>query len=199
MSSSFLFLLCSCLIIFLASPNTPVEAAMQFQVGGHLGWHEPNETEFYTQWAERNRFQIGDSLVFEYQDDSVLSVEKSDYFDCDTSDPITAFDNGKSTFNLERSGAFYFISGTGDHCKNGQKLLVEVMSQHPGIKSPPPVSEAPANAPQGFSGMAPSPQSFSDSASSPSDGYESSASVMLISSTFVAPLVMFVSVLLLAH
>ncbi|KAE9585888.1 putative cupredoxin [Lupinus albus] len=40
------------------------------------------------------------------------------------------------------SGPFYFISGTEDHCTNGQKLLVEVMSPHPIPKSSPPLSHA---------------------------------------------------------
>lgn len=47
-----------------ATTFTWVQSAKQFQVGGRLGWREPepNNTAFYTQWAERNRFQIGDSL-----------------------------------------------------------------------------------------------------------------------------------------
>ena len=53
------------LIIFLATTNnTCVEAARQFKVGDHFGWRvpDPNDAAFYTQWAERNRFQVGDSL-----------------------------------------------------------------------------------------------------------------------------------------
>ncbi|XP_027343433.1 early nodulin-like protein 1, partial [Abrus precatorius] len=189
----------NCLIIFLASTNTTVEAARHFKVGGQFGWHEPplNETDFYSEWAERNRFQVGDFLgnlnqftchifvyaVFEYQNDSVLSVERWDYVDCNSNDPITSFDNGKSTFNLDRPGAFYFISGTGNHCKNGQKLLVEVMSPHPIPKSPPSISLPP----EGFSAMAPSP----------SYSLEASASVVL-SSISMSPFVTFGIVMLLA-
>ncbi|XP_061359130.1 early nodulin-like protein 7 [Gastrolobium bilobum] len=185
MASSLLGLvLCTCLIIFFAATNTSVEAAMQFKVGGHLGWHEPgpNNTEFYIQWAEMNRFQIGDSLVFEYQNDSVLTVEKMDYFNCDSSDPITAFDNGKSTLNLDRPGAFYFISGTDDHCNNGQKLLVEVMHPHPIPKFPPSISLP--------------PEGFSPVASSPSYTIEVSAS-MVLSPIFMCPLASLASVMML--
>ncbi|KAF1859734.1 hypothetical protein Lal_00010318 [Lupinus albus] len=80
--------------------------------------------------------------IFVYQNDSVLTVDKKDYINCDTSNPITVFDNGKSILNLDMSGPFYFISGTEDHCTNGQKLLVEVMSPHPIPKSSPPLSHA---------------------------------------------------------
>lgn len=38
--------------------------AREFKVGDELGWKEPgsNDTSMYNQWAERNRFQIGDDL-----------------------------------------------------------------------------------------------------------------------------------------
>ncbi|TKY48204.1 Early nodulin protein 1 [Spatholobus suberectus] len=185
--ASLLVVLCTCVIVFMATANTCVEAGRQFKVGGRFGWHEPgpNNTEFYSQWAERNRFQIGDALVFEYQNDSVLSVEKWDYINCDASNPITAFDNGKSTFNLDRPGDFYFISGTDDHCKNGQRLLVDVMHPHPILKSPPPISLPP----EGFPPMAPPPSDQS---------LELSSASLVLTSIFMSPLVTFVSVMLLA-
>ncbi|ESW22611.1 hypothetical protein PHAVU_005G167200 [Phaseolus vulgaris] len=181
--------LCTCVIIFMAATPTCVQASIQFHVGGSLGWHEPspNDSEFYSQWAERNRFQVGDALVFEYENDSVLSVEKLDYMNCDASNPITAFDNGKSTFNLDRSGNFYFISGNNEHCKKGQRLVVDVIHPHPLFSSPPPISLPP----QGFPPMAPPPsdQTLEDSTTS--------ASVML-TAVSMSVLVTFVSVMLLA-
>ncbi|KAJ1388755.1 Phytocyanin domain [Sesbania bispinosa] len=173
--ASLLSLLCSCMILFL------VASATQFKVGDdQLGWHEPspNNTAFYTQWAARNRFQVDDSLLFEYQNDSVLIVEKWDYFHCDPRDPITSFDNGNNTINLDRPGAFYFISGTDDHCQKGQKLIVEVMSPHPIHTSPPPEDSSPAMPP------------------STSQSYSSAS--MVIASVFMPLLATFVIVLLLA-
>ncbi|XP_004486773.1 early nodulin-like protein 7 [Cicer arietinum] len=171
---SLLVVLCNCVLIFLAAVTTTVEASRQFQVGDHLGWRVPdqNNTAFYTQWAQTNRFQIGDSLVFVYQNDSLLTVEKYDYFNCDTTEPITTFTNGKSTLNLDRSGAFYFISGTLDHCNHGQKLLVEVMAPHPipalspppTISIPPQVSISPAMAPSPYSSESDTIQTASSSA-----------------------------------
>ncbi|CAL0332400.1 unnamed protein product [Lupinus luteus] len=113
MASPLLRIMCTCVIILLGSVDT-------FVVEGG------------------RRFKVGDDLVFVYHNDSVLTVEKKDYFTCDTSNPITAFDNGKSILNLNMPGPFYFISGTENHCTNGQKLLVEVMSPHPIPKSSPP-------------------------------------------------------------
>ncbi|XP_029129122.1 early nodulin-like protein 1 [Cajanus cajan] len=180
--ASLLVVLCTCVIVFMAATNS-VEASVQFKVGWHVP--APNNTEFYIKWAEKNRFQIGDALVFEYQNDSVLSVEKWDYINCDASNPITAFDNGKSTFNLDRPGDFYFISGTDYHCNNGQKLVVDVMHPHPIPKSPPPISLPP----QSFPPMAPPPSD--DSSEVPS-----SASTLL-TTIVMSSLVTFVSVMML--
>ncbi|XP_027927902.1 mavicyanin-like [Vigna unguiculata] len=172
----------------MAATNTSVHASIHYHVGGSLGWHQPdpNNTEFYSQWAQRNRFQVGDALVFEYQNDSVLSVEKLDYMNCDASNPITAFDNGKSTFNLDRPGDFYFISGNNEHCKNGQRLDVDVIHEHR-FSSPPPISLPP----QGLPPMAPPPsdQGFEDS---------TSASVMLTATSMSVLVITFVIVVLLA-
>ncbi|KAE9600461.1 hypothetical protein Lal_00046191 [Lupinus albus] len=198
MASSFLNIMCTCLVIFLVATNTcVVEAGRQFKVGDHLGWHEPvpSNAVFYIQWAERNRFQVGDSLMFEYQNDSVLSVEKTDYLNCNASNPITAFDNGKSIMNLDRPGPFYFISGIEDHCTNGQKLLVEVMSQHPIPKSSP--SPSISHPPQGSSEMSPS---LSPYASDDSLGDSTSVSSSLVLGPVpMGSLVTFVIVLMLEH
>ncbi|XLR33335.1 hypothetical protein HN51_042614 [Arachis hypogaea] len=191
-----------CVILFIMLCTT---AAREFKVGDHFGWRvpDPTDTSFYTRWAERNRFQVGDSLVFEYENDSVLSVEEWDYFHCDASNPITAFDNGKSILNLDSPGAFYFISGTAHHCSRGQKLLVEVMSpQHHPVPVPVPESPPPSLlAPQGISlsPMSPSPEAFSPVASSPYDSIaEDSTSIMLSNSAVMAPFATFLVVLLLA-
>ncbi|XP_058777180.1 early nodulin-like protein 7 [Vicia villosa] len=203
--------LCIFFIIFLAV-TTSVQSARQFHVGDHFGWRQPdqNNADFYTKWARINRFQIGDSLViiiiihvflvivyvvFEYENDSVLSVEKEDYINCDTSKPITTFTNGKSTLNLDRSGPFYFISGTDDHCNNGQKLLVEVMAPHP-IPASPPTPTTIAVPPEGSSSpmMAPSNAPYS---SDTLDQATSSSSMVVVASCFMSTLVTFVIVIML--
>ncbi|KAK7294243.1 hypothetical protein RJT34_17130 [Clitoria ternatea] len=184
MALSLLSVFFTSMILLLPFMDGSVEAARQFKVGDHLGWHQPsgpNNSAFYNQWASRNRFQVGDSLVFEYQNDSVLTVEKWEYFHCDTNNPIDTLENGNSTVILDSPGAFYFISGIADHCHNGQKLIVDVMSPHSIPHSPPSISLPP----QGFS------------ASPPSHSHASSAT-MLLASLFMALSTIFVIVLLLA-
>lgn len=77
--------------------------------------------------------------AFVYDKDSVMEVDKWGFYHCNGSDPITAFDNGNSTLNLDRPGLFYFISGSNEHCTSGQRLIVEVMHiHHHGNASMPP-------------------------------------------------------------
>ncbi|WCJ40837.1 early nodulin-like protein 7 [Euphorbia peplus] len=155
-----------CFLIFLVSV---VDAAKVFKVGGELGWHEPGgkNPKFYTEWAENNRFRIGDSLLFEYQNDSVVEVEKWGYYHCNTSGSIVHFNNGRSTINLEKSGLFFFISGAPNHCRNGQRLIVDVMGLHHQRSSPPSI----ANPPESYLAPSESPQSTLEHSSSGSAAF----------------------------
>ncbi|KAA8526949.1 hypothetical protein F0562_008822 [Nyssa sinensis] len=61
--------------------------AYEYRVGGS-NWTVPSDPNAlsYNHWAEMNRFQIGDSLLFVYHadKDSVLHVTKEDYTNCNT-------------------------------------------------------------------------------------------------------------------
>ncbi|KAK0598125.1 hypothetical protein LWI29_031898 [Acer saccharum] len=118
---SLLSLLCSIFLLLSAASMHGVEAVKEFKVGDDIGWQEPgnNNTSVYSQWAGKNRFHVGDSLSFEYMNDSVLLVEKWGYYHCNTSKDIIAFKNGKSSMKLDRPGPFYFISGM--HLRSQQK------------------------------------------------------------------------------
>lgn len=60
MANTSLFVL---FIICMASTSL-TEASRQFKVGDDSGWSEPDSLNpsFYSQWAQTNRFHIGDSL-----------------------------------------------------------------------------------------------------------------------------------------
>ncbi|KAI3785626.1 hypothetical protein L1987_44750 [Smallanthus sonchifolius] len=106
-----------------------VQSVHVFQVGGNQGWTIPpsNDTNHYNEWATRNRFSINDTLRFEYKKDSVLVVTKEEHEKCKSSNPIFSSDNGDTSFELNRSGFFYFISGVSDHCKRGLKMIIKVL------------------------------------------------------------------------
>uniref|UniRef100_A0A0E0G1N3 Phytocyanin domain-containing protein n=1 Tax=Oryza nivara TaxID=4536 RepID=A0A0E0G1N3_ORYNI len=113
-------LACFALVVAMAG-------ATQFKVGGGNGWSVPAaNAESYNDWAEKMRFQIGDTLVFVYpkDKDSVLVVEPADYNACNTSSFDKKFADGNTVFTLDRAGAFFFISGVDANCRAGEKLIV---------------------------------------------------------------------------
>ncbi|RWR93425.1 early nodulin-like protein 1 [Cinnamomum micranthum f. kanehirae] len=87
--------------------------ATQFKVGGSSGWTVPTDPTAYNQWAQKNRFRIGDSLLFVYPPgkDSVLHVKKDDYYNCNTKSFLDSYNDGKHFFHVQPIGAHYFISG----------------------------------------------------------------------------------------
>ncbi|KAL8509781.1 hypothetical protein ACS0TY_016844 [Phlomoides rotata] len=119
-------------------------SSFQFEVGETMGWKKPigNESKTYNEWAAQNRFRIGDTLYFKYENDSVLVVNSADYLSCNSSNPISKFEDGNTVFRFDRSGFFYFISGGPGHCKSGQRLIIRVM--HPSQVSAPGLAPAPA-------------------------------------------------------
>ncbi|KAJ8561106.1 hypothetical protein K7X08_027296 [Anisodus acutangulus] len=147
--------------------------AYTFYAGGKSGWIL-NPSESYSHWAERNRFQVNDTIVFKYKrgSDSILLVDKDDYSKCNKDKPILELKHGESKFKFEGSGPFYFISGHEDNCEKGQKLLLVVLSpNHKAHKahraespapavSNGPISPAPAPAKSGATGFIGGPSGF---------------------------------------
>ncbi|KAG6793827.1 hypothetical protein POTOM_003051 [Populus tomentosa] len=156
---------CLCLLWALLACYlfTSSAASNSFDVGGKDGW-VTNPSESYNHWAERNRFQVNDSLVFKYNkgSDSVLLVTKDDYNSCKTKKPLKTMGSGSSVFQLDKSGPYFFISGNEDNCRKGQKLTVVVLSGKP-KQAPTPVSQPPAMSPK-----APSPVAHNNPSPAPS-------------------------------
>ncbi|XVF35569.1 hypothetical protein REPUB_Repub18cG0157200 [Reevesia pubescens] len=89
-----------------------------------------------------------------FSKDSVLQVSKKDYETCNTSSPIAAYKDGNTKVKLEKSGAYFFISGAEGHCQKGQKLIVVVMSARSQL-----MGISPAPSPMEFDGPAVAPTS----------------------------------------
>ncbi|XP_066377985.1 early nodulin-like protein 18 [Miscanthus floridulus] len=132
--------------------------ATQFRVGGQSGWSVPGAgSESYNTWAGRLRFQIGDQLLFVYpkETDSVLLVDAAAYNACNTSSYVARFDDGSTVFTFDRSGPFFFVSGNEANCRANEKLVVVVLADRSGTRTPPaapptsssPPAAAPATSP----------------------------------------------------
>lgn len=175
--------LCIFFLVCLSSFLSATEG-YKFYVGGRDGW-VLNPSENYNHWAERNRFQVNDTLYFKYNKgtDSVLVVNKDNFFNCNTSKPLQKLEDGNSEFKFDRSGAFYFISGQDGNCAKGQKLIVIVLAvrnrQTPPASPPlaaPPRGSAPASAPSQGTAPASAPSQATAPSSAPSQGSVPAAS-----------------------
>ncbi|KAH7860814.1 hypothetical protein Vadar_018349 [Vaccinium darrowii] len=135
------------LMFFLGSSQ-----AYHFKVGGKDGW-VLKPSEGYSHWAQRNRFQVNDSLVFKYKkgSDSVLIVDKNDFFNCNKAKPVQSLTDGNSVYKFDRSGPFYFISGDAENCNKGQKLEIIVLAvrNNTSHKAPSPKPSSPSPSPVG--------------------------------------------------
>ncbi|TVU35122.1 hypothetical protein EJB05_16993 [Eragrostis curvula] len=139
------------LVVGLTAMVSSSEAYV-FYAGGRDGW-VVDPTESYNHWAERNRFQVNDTIVFTYEEaaNSVLLVTEPDFDACNTRSPVRRLEAagaGGSVFRFDRSGPFFFISGDEDRCQKGQKLYIIVMA--PRAMSPA-AAAAPAPAAGGHS------------------------------------------------
>ncbi|KAL7103643.1 hypothetical protein ACP275_08G192000 [Erythranthe tilingii] len=149
--------------------------AYQFVAGGRDGWVvKPSEN--YSQWAQRMRFQVNDTILFKYSNasDSAAVVSKDDYDNCNAGNPLLKLDGGNSVFKFDRSGPFYFISGNKANCDQGQKLTVVVLAVRNRL-TPPANSPSPAAAPPtGSSSLSPPSPSPSGGAPPPATSPSSS-------------------------
>ncbi|KAK1405140.1 Early nodulin-like protein 2 [Heracleum sosnowskyi] len=118
-----------------------------FIIGGKNGW-SLHPSENYSNWANRLRFQVNDTLTFRYkkETDSVVVVAKNDYEKCNAAKPIQKMDGGDSVFKFDRSGPFYFITGNKSNCEHGQKLIIVVLAVR-NISPPTPSVPVPTPAP----------------------------------------------------
>ncbi|CAA7037974.1 unnamed protein product [Microthlaspi erraticum] len=141
------------------------------KVGDSSGWTMMGVN--YEAWASSRTFQVGDSLVFEYNNDfhDVTEVTHHDFELCDPSKPVANYQTGSDTISLSKPGLQHFICGTPGHCDLGQKVQIMVLPASLGpvaapvpgpVRSPStsPSSPSPAdNAPQYQMGPSLAPQS----------------------------------------
>ncbi|XP_021715453.1 early nodulin-like protein 1 [Chenopodium quinoa] len=150
----------------------PADQGTNFLFGGKDGW-VLNPCKSYNHWAERNRFQVNDTLCKPYVNIFCFCLFIFMY--------VIKGDMGVSHYTqyiFGRSGPQYFISSSEDHCMKGQKLVIVVLAVRPKKPSPAPasaptisppsVSPAPSGSTPALSSKAPSP-SPSD-ADAPSNG-----------------------------
>lgn len=98
------------------------------KIGDSAGWAVIGNPNFYGKWASARVFQLGDTILFEYDPKahSVLEVSRSKFHGCDTTSPLTTYSTGNDTVKLKNAGHFYYICGFPGHCQAGQKVDIRV-------------------------------------------------------------------------
>ncbi|KAL1190661.1 Mavicyanin [Cardamine amara subsp. amara] len=147
------------------------------KVGDSGGWTMMGVN--YEAWASSRTFQVGDSLVFNYNNEyhDVTEVTRNDFELCEPSKPLTRYQTGFDTISLTKPGLYHFICGAPGHCDVGQKLQIHVLPASLGpvaapvpgpvrspssswSPSPSPLADSPVNnAPQYQMGPSPAPHS----------------------------------------
>ncbi|XP_010514244.1 PREDICTED: early nodulin-20-like [Camelina sativa] len=120
-------------IMFLFSCTS----AKLYKVGGDYGWTVKDDS-----WVEHKQFHVGDSLVFEYDqnvNDLAQVSSALEYDSCDASSPKVVYNTGYDVVTFKEPGHHYFITSNHIQCVNGLKLDVLVVhdTSRP-IPSPPP-------------------------------------------------------------
>ncbi|KAL3644870.1 hypothetical protein CASFOL_010050 [Castilleja foliolosa] len=129
--------------------------ASVYEVGDNAGWTIIGNVDYNT-WASSKTFQIGDTLMFEYDRrfHNVLQVSRSDFHSCNAAAPISTYATGNDSIVIRNPGHYYYICGFVGHCQAGQKVDIRVPRSHrPAIV---PIS-SPVQVPQGTEGPEPSP------------------------------------------
>ncbi|VVB01821.1 unnamed protein product [Arabis nemorensis] len=97
------------------------------KVGDSNGWTMIGVD--YEAWASSRTFQVGDSLVFKYNNKlhDVTQVTLNDFELCEPSKPLERYQTGSDSVTLTKPGFQNFICGVPGHCDLGQKLRILVL------------------------------------------------------------------------
>ncbi|KAG2261700.1 hypothetical protein Bca52824_068779 [Brassica carinata] len=114
-------------------------SAKIYKVGDSKGWTAKKGS--YYEWARRKEFQVGDSLMFEY-DGSVNDVtqvsSRLEYRFCNSLSPKAVYNTGHDVVTLTEPGYHFFISSNHSQCIADRNFVVFVVHDHPMIPPPPP-------------------------------------------------------------
>ncbi|KAJ9154328.1 hypothetical protein P3X46_027679 [Hevea brasiliensis] len=114
-------------VLLLMMALFQVMDAAVYKVGDSAGWTIIGNVD-YKQWAATKTFQVGDTIVFEYnsQFHNVMRVTHAMYKSCNASAPLATFTTGNDSITIKTRGHHFFFCGVPGHCHAGQKVDINV-------------------------------------------------------------------------
>ncbi|PQP95843.1 hypothetical protein Pyn_06208 [Prunus yedoensis var. nudiflora] len=152
------------------SPSVPAPAPtprgpVTYTVGDKLGWIVPGSGYAYATWAYGKTFIVGDTLVFNFVNDTqdVAVVTKSAYENCTTNNTTAVYTKSPVSILLNTSGEHFFTSTYYRHCVLGQKLAINVTARSTATSPSGSVAPSSPTTSTGGPGSAPAPFSSAPS------------------------------------
>ncbi|CAL9028047.1 unnamed protein product [Prunus brigantina] len=118
-----------CLLLVVAVALLKGAAANNYTVGDDLGWTIPPAGSIaYKTWANKESFQIGDTIVFNWTGShTVAEVSEASYGNCTKSNPLALYDSSPAQIPLTSNLTRYFICTVDNHCSDfGQKVTIKI-------------------------------------------------------------------------
>ncbi|KAM4133202.1 hypothetical protein ACJW30_01G310800 [Castanea mollissima] len=133
-------------------------AAQTYLVGDSFGWNVPPNSSYYTIWASKRTFYVGDLLTFNWTGSHTVGIShiQAEYDNCKKdpgevlsssgpgviSGPVKSIKTGQKPENRPKTeknrGSFYFYCTVDDHCGSGQKFAINALTN--GSEPPSPSS-----------------------------------------------------------
>ncbi|RZS07576.1 hypothetical protein BHM03_00038456 [Ensete ventricosum] len=128
-----------CLILLSFFMLISIAAGTQFKVGGSNGWSVPDTNAMsYSQWAEKNRFKIGDSLCKFFNQYILFCFHE---------------------FTIHYANVIHLKLLWKDNCEKNEKIVVVVMADRSNSSSlaPAPLPASASSPPPPYGGVVEEP------------------------------------------
>ncbi|KAK3436728.1 hypothetical protein EUGRSUZ_C01506 [Eucalyptus grandis] len=166
-----------------APPPEHPKGTVTYTVGDVMGWTIPaSGAAAYRAWASSNTFEVGDILVFNFNNGAqdVAEVTEAAFSSYDGAKPLSISTIPPARIALTTAGRHFFICTIPGHCSSGQKVAINVTTASLSATSLPPSSSA---APPPKAATPPSTSTPTSSATTPTPLPSTSTS----SSSIVSP------------
>ncbi|XP_030464872.1 blue copper protein-like [Syzygium oleosum] len=127
-----------------APPPGHPKGPVTYTVGDTMGWTIPaGGAAAYQAWASNNIFEVGDILVFNFNNGAhdVAEVTESDFNSCNGANTLSISTVPPGRITLATAGQHFFICTVPGHCLSGQQVAINVTAASPS-GTPPPSSPA---------------------------------------------------------